>query len=147
MQRTIPRYPNLHKGLNNLAAWYEAGLLPEEDTNPTYALLLITIEGDENYDDVRQFLKDNGVVMRHEDADADARWKPVLVAFVPVPLFSDLAAQPGVRSVMADWYPVPKEYHFTIEPIKAAPDTPVPTPTLYPTPAIIAIRQMREAVQ
>ena len=147
MERRIPRYPNLFKGLNNLAAWYEAGLLPEEDTNPTYASLLIWIEGDENYDNVRQFLKDNGAVMGYEDADADADWKPILVAFVPVPLFSALAGQLGVRTVRTDWYPVSKEDRFTAEPTPAAPDTPAPTPTLYPTPAIIAIHQMREAVQ
>ena len=109
MQRTIPRYPNLSQGLNNLAAWYEAGLMPDEDTNPTYARLMIGIDGDENYDNVRQFLKDNGAVMRHEDADADARWKPVLVAFVPVPLFSALAGQPGVRGTHSVDYPVPDE--------------------------------------
>ena len=147
MQRTIPRYPNLHKGLNNLAAWYEAGLLPEEDTNPTYASLLIWIEGDENYDNVRQFLKDNGAVMGYEDADADAGWKPILAAFVPVPLFSALAAQPGVQTVRTDWYPVSKENRFTAEPIKAAPDRPVLTPAPSATPPISAIHQMREAVQ
>ncbi len=120
MHRTIPRYPNLSQGLNNLAAWYEAGLMPEEDTNPTYAALMIGIEGDENYDNVRQFLKDNGAVMRHEDADADARWKPVLVAFVPVRLLPALAGQTGVRDTHSVGYPVPEEQRFTKEPIPAA---------------------------
>ena len=128
MQRIIPRYPNLSWGLNNLAAWYEAGMMPEEDANPTYAALLIGIEGDENYDSVRQFLKDNGSVMRHEDADADARWKPVLVAFVPVRLLPALARQPGVRGVHSDQYPVPEEERFTIKSLSAPPTMPDPTP-------------------
>ena len=119
MERVIPRYPNLSKGLNNLAAWYEAGMMPEEDANPTYAALMIGIEGDANYDNVRQFLKDNGAVMRHEDADADARWKPVLVAFVPVRLLPALARQPGVRGAHSDQYPVPEEERFTIKSLSA----------------------------
>ena len=121
MERVIPRYPNLSKGLNNLAAWYEAGMMPEEDANPTYAALMIGIEGDANYDNVRQFLKDNGSVMRHEDADADARWKPVLVAFVPVRLLPALARQPGVRGAHSDQYPVPEEERFTIKSLSAPP--------------------------
>ena len=126
MERVIPRYPNLNQGLNNLAAWYEAGMMPEEDANPTYAALRIGIEGDENYDKVRQFLKDNGSVMAHEDADADARWKPVLVAFVPVRVLPELARQPGVRGTHSEMYPVPEEQRFTQEPIKATPRTPTP---------------------
>ena len=133
MERVIPRYPNLSKSLNNLAAWYEAGMMPEEDANPTYAALMIGIEGDANYDKVRQFLKDNGSVMRHEDADADARWKPVLVAFVPVRVLPDLARQPGVRGTHSEMYPVPEEQRFTQEPIKASPRTPDPTPTATPS--------------
>ena len=121
MERIIPRYPNLNQGLNNLAAWYEAGMMPEEDANPTYAALMIGIEGDANYDKVRQFLKDNGSVMRHEDADADARWKPVLVAFVPVRLLPALARQPGVRGAHSDQYPVPEEERFTIKSLSAPP--------------------------
>ena len=135
MERVIPRYPNLNQGLNNLAAWYEAGMMPEEDANPTYAALRIDIEGDANYDKVRQFLKDNGSVMRHEDADADARWKPVLMAFVPVRLLPALARQPGVRGTHSERYPVPKEMRFTTEPIKASPRTPDPTLTATPTAA------------
>ena len=135
MERVIPRYPNLNQGLNNLAAWYEAGMMPEEDANPTYAALRIDIEGDANYDKVRQLLKDNGSVMRHEDADADARWKPVLMAFVPVRLLPALARQPGVRGAHSERYPVPKEMRFTTEPIKASPRTPDPTPTATPTAA------------
>ena len=133
MERVIPRYPNLNQGLNNLAAWYEAGMMPEEDANPTYAALLIGIEGDANYDNVRQFLKDNGSVMRHEDADADARWKPVLVAFVPVRLLPDLARQPGVRGARSERYPVPDEMRFTKESLSAPPKTPDPTPVATPT--------------
>ena len=135
MERIIPRYPNLNQGLNNLAAWYEAGMMPEEDADPTYAALRIDIEGDANYDNVRQFLKDNGSVMRHEDADADARWKPVLVAFVPVRLLPALARQPGVRGTHSERYPVPKEMRFTTETIKASPSTPDPTLTATPTVA------------
>ena len=156
MERIIPRYPNLSQRLNKLAAWYEAGMMPEEDINPSYGELLIGIEGDANYDKVRQFLKDNGAVMGYEDADADVRWKPTLVAFVPVPLLPDLAGQPGVKSAFADWYPVPEEYRFTQKPMGAAPETPAPTetppatgesdgasgaaaPTPSPTPAVSAI--------
>ena len=135
MRRTIPRYPNLNKSLNNLAAWYEAGMMPEEDANPTYAALRIGIEGDANYDNVRQFLKDNGSVMAYEDADADARWKPVLVAFVPVRVLPDLARQPGVRGTHSEMYPVPEEQRFTQEPIKASPKKPTPTPILTPPAA------------
>ena len=135
MERIIPRYPNLSKGLNNLAAWYEAGMMPEEDANPTYAALMIGIEGDANYDNVRQFLKDNGAVMRHEDADADARWKPVLVAFVPVRLLPALARQPGVRGAHSDQYPVPEEERFTIKSLSAPPKTPDPTPAATPVAA------------
>ena len=133
MERVIPRYPNLNQGLNNLAAWYEAGMMPEEDANPTYTALRIDIEGDANYDKVRQFLKDNGSVMAHEDADADARWKPVLVAFVPVRVLPDLARQPGVRGTHSEMYPVPEEQRFTQEPIPAAPRTPDPTPIATPS--------------
>ena len=135
MERVIPRYPNLNQGLNNLAAWYEAGMMPEEDANPTYAALLIGIEGDANYDNVRQFLKDNGAVMRHEDADADARWKPVLVAFVPVRLLPALARQPGVRGAHSDQYPVPEEERFTIKSLSSPTKTPDPTPTATPSAA------------
>ena len=135
MERVIPRYTNLSKGLNNLAAWYEAGMMSEEDTNPTYATLLISIDGDVNYDKVRQFLKDNGSVMRHEDADADARWKPVLVAFVPVRLLPDLARQPGVRGARSERYPVPDEMRFTKESLSAPPKTPDPTPIATPSAA------------
>ena len=135
MERVIPRYPNLNQGLNNLAAWYEAGMMPGEDTDPTYAALRIDIEGDANYDKVRQFLKDNGSVMRHEDADADARWKPVLMAFVPVRLLPALARQPGVRGTHSERYPVPKEMRFTTEPINAYPKTPEPTLTATPPAA------------
>ena len=140
MERIIPRYPNLSKGLNNLAAWYEAGMMPEEDANPTYAALLIGIEGDANYDNVRQFLKDNGSVMRHEDADADARWKPVLMAFVPVRLLPVLARQPGVRWTRSERYPVPDEMRFTKESLSAPPKTPDPTPTATPTVAGAILR-------
>ena len=135
MERVIPRYPNLNQGLNNLAAWYEAGMMPEEDANPTYAALRIDIEGDANYNKVRQFLKDNGSIMRHEDADADARWKPVLMAFVPVRLLPALARQPGVRGTHSERYPVPKEMRFTTEPINAYPKTPEPTLTATPPAA------------
>ena len=135
MERVIPRYPNLNQGLNNLAAWYEAGMMPEEDANPTYAALMIGIEGDTNYDNVRQFLKDNGAVMRHEDADADARWKPVLVAFVPVRLLPALARQPGVRGAHSDQYPVPEEERFTIKSLSAPPTTPDPTSAATPSAA------------
>ena len=135
MERVIPRYPNLNQGINNLAAWYEAGMMPEEDANPTYAALRIDIEGDANYDNVRQFLKDNGAVMRHEDADSDARWKPVLVAFVPVRVLPALAGQPGVRGTHSERYPVPDEMRFTTEPIKASPRTPDPIPTATPSAA------------
>ena len=135
MERVIPRYPNLNQRLNNLAAWYDAGMMPEEDTNPTYATLLISIEGDANFDNVRQFLKDNGSVMRHEDADADARWKPVLVAFVPVRLLPDLARQPGVRGARSERYPVPEEMRFTKESLSAPPKTPDPIPTATPSAA------------
>ena len=133
MQRIIPRYPNLNQGLNNLAAWYEAGMMPEEDANPTYAALMIGIEGDVNYDKVRQFLKDNGAVVRHEDAYADASWKPVLVAFVPVRLLPALARQPGVRGAHSDQYPVPEEERFTIKSLSSPPKTPDPTPIATPT--------------
>ena len=132
MERIIPRYPNLNQGLNNLAAWYEAGMMPEEDANPTYAALRIDIEGDANYDNVRQFLKDNGSVMRHEDADADARWKPVLVAFVPVRLLPALARQPGVRGAHSDQYPVPEEERFTIKSLSSPPKMPDLTPAATP---------------
>ena len=140
MERVIPRYPNLNQRLNNLAAWYEAGMMPEEDTNPTYAALRISIEGDTNYDKVRQFLKDNGSVMRHEDADADARWKPVLMAFVPVRLLPALARQPGVRVARSSRYPVPEEQRFTIKSLSPPPKTPDPTPAATPTAASKAYR-------
>ena len=140
MERVIPRYPNLSKGLNNLAAWYEAGMMPEENANPTYAALRISIEGDANYDKVRQFLKDNGSVMRHEDADADARWKPVLMAFVPVRLLPALARQPGVRVARSSRYPVPDEQRFTIKSLSPPLKTPDPTPNATPSAASKAYR-------
>ena len=135
MERVIPRYPNLNKRLSNLAAWYEAGMMPEEDANPTYAALRVSIEGDANYDNVRQFLKDNGSVMRHEDADADARWKPVLMAFVPVRLLPALARQAGVRGTHSSRYPVPVEQRFTIKSLSPPPKTLDPTPAATPSAA------------
>ena len=134
MERNTPRYPNLSWGLNSILAWYEAGMMPDEDSNPTYAELTIAIEGDENYDNIRSFLKNNGAVMGYEDYDNDMRWKPrgVLIAYVSIAQVLPLAEQPGFLEASVYDYPVPEWLRFTREPVLPDPETETPAPSATP---------------
>ena len=116
-------YPDMG-GLNNLVARYEAGLMPDEDANPTYARLVIIIEGDKNHDAVKRFLDEKGVVMAFADRDID---KPRLVAFVPVGLMVPLVNMEGVTHMGAENYPVPAGLRITMPSIYDEP-TPSATP-------------------
>ena len=53
-------YPALDGGLDELAAQYAAGLMPDQDTNPTFMMLDIGIDSKENFDSIMSFLKNNG---------------------------------------------------------------------------------------
>ncbi len=108
-------YPTMNADLNGLAVRYAAGLLPDEDTEPTFARLVIGIEGDDNYDAVKQFLIDDGAVIAYGDAPMDDTYKPygMLVAYASVRLFAELAGKPGIFEVDHEWYPVPPELRVT----------------------------------
>ena len=126
----------MSKGLNNLAAWYEAGMMPDEDSNPTYAELSIAIEGDENYDNIRNFLKKNGAVMGYEDYDNDQRWKPrgILIAYVSIAQVLRLTEQPGFLGAFVFSYPVPEWLRFTQDPVLPEPSSETPAPSATPRP-------------
>ena len=126
-------YPNAG-GVNILIAEYEAGLLPGEDANPTFARLGIGIEGNANYDAVKRYLKNNGAVMAYSDSDNDEAYRPagLLVAYVPVAKIGLMARMAGVELITLDHYPVPPEYRITQPPVLGP--TPTPTPSLTPTP-------------
>ena len=128
-------YPNLGTYLNGLVAKYEAGLMPGEDANPTFARLVIGIEGSDNYDAVNRFLEDSGAIMRYDDLDIAEIYKPIglLVAFVPVAQIAPLASMPGVDQVNDEGYPAPEELRFTQPPLDYP--TATPTPTAIPTAA------------
>ena len=126
-------YPNAG-GVNILIAEYEAGLLPGEEANPTFARLGIGIEGNANYDAVKRYLKNNGAVMAYSDSDNDAAYRPtgLLVAYVPVAKIGLMARMAGVELITLDHYPVPPEYRVTQPPVLGP--TPTPTPSVTPTP-------------
>ena len=115
MQATAFPYPNLDADLNGLAVRYEAGLIPSEDTEPTYAMMSIFIEGNDNYDVVKKFLITGGAVMTFDDTIIEDTYKPLgmLVAFVPVKLFAGLNEQPGIYDSHHEIYPVPEEMRRT----------------------------------
>ena len=125
-------YPNAG-GVNILIAEYEAGLLPGEDANPTFARLGIGIEGNANYDAVKRYLKNNGAVMAYSDSDNDEAYRPagLLVAYVPVAKIGLMARMAGVELITLDHYPVPPEYRVTQPPVLGP--TPTPTPSVTPT--------------
>ena len=110
MQATAFPYPNLDADLNGLAVRYEAGLIPSEDTEPTYAMMSIFIEGGDNYDAVKEFLVTGGAIMTFGDTIIEDTYKPLgmLVAFVPVKLFAELDGQPGIYDSGHEIYPVPE---------------------------------------
>ena len=110
MQATAFPYPNLDADLNGLAVRYEAGLIPSEDTEPTYAMMSIFIEGSDNYDAVKEFLVAGGAIMTFGDIIIEDTYKPLdmLVAFVPVKLFAELDGQPGIYDSGHEIYPVPE---------------------------------------
>ena len=103
-------YQNLGPDLSGLAVKYAAGLLPDEDTEPTFARLVILIEGNDNYDAIRRFLDNGGAVMAYGDQEMEDAYKPLgmLVAYVPVKLFAELDEKPGVFDIRAEIYPVPE---------------------------------------
>ena len=127
---TKPRpYPSLGTYLNTLVAKYETGLMPGEDANPTYARLVIEVEGNDNYDAVVRFLKNNGATMAHSDPDIAVVYKPlsIVVAFVPVSKIAPLDRLEGVIQVWDEGYPVPEEHRFTEPPLSQPAYTPTPT--------------------
>ena len=111
MQATAFPYPNLDADLNGLAVRYEAGLIPSEDTEPTYAMMSIFIEGSDNYDAVKKFLITGGAIMTFGDIIIEDTYKPLgmLVSFVPVKLFAGLNEQTGIYDSHHEIYPVPKQ--------------------------------------
>ena len=133
-------YPNLSSGPNVLAAEYEAGLMPDEDTNPTFARLVIGIEGGDNYDAVKRFLDSEGAVMVFAERDMAEIYRPAgdLVAFVPVAQIATVARMTGVVGMWIEKYPVPAEARYTagsIYDIPTATPTPMSTPTSTPAAA------------
>ena len=109
-------YPKMDSGLNGLAVLYAAGLLPDEDTDPTFARMVIVIDGTgDEYDAIKRFLDDGGAVMAHGDAPIDDTYKPIgmLVAYVPVRLYAELHGKPGIFDISHEWYPVPPERRVT----------------------------------
>ncbi len=121
-------YPNMDPWLNSLAVEYEAGLLPEEDDIPTFGLAVLHIEGNDDYDNVKRLLDNNGAVMRYTDEDIELYSKPdeTLVVYIPVPLISRLAKQPGLRYATLERYPIPEEYLWTEPPLRETLPTPSP---------------------
>ena len=110
MKATAFPYPNLDPGLNALAVRYEAGLMPSEDVDPTYAMMSIFIEGGDNYEAIKQFLIDGGAMMTFGDIIMEDTYKPMgmLVAFVPVKLLPSLDGQHGIYDSNHELYPVPE---------------------------------------
>ena len=113
-------YPKIDAGLNGLAVRYAAGLMPDEDTNPTYGRLLIGFNNDATdaqYEAVKRYLLAGGSVMGHDDTIMEEAYKPFLiVAYVPVKLFAGLDSMPGVAEVDQEWpYPIPAEFRITIQ--------------------------------
>ncbi len=109
-------YPKMDSGLNGLAVLYAAGLLPDEDTDPTFARMVIVIDGTgDEYDAIKRFLDDGGAVMAHGNAPINDTYKPIgmLVAYVPVRLYAELHGKPGIFDISHEWYPVPPERRFT----------------------------------
>ena len=125
-------YPALGGFLNELASQYEAGLMPDQDTNPTFTFVDIGIDSKEDLDAVRSFLKSNGAIMRYADSEADELYTyyPSLTAFVPVALLEPLSKMSGVNSADSLSYPVPKSVRFTLPSI----DPIVPALPAEPTP-------------
>ena len=116
MKAAPPPYPKMDSGLNGLAVLYAAGLLPDEDTDPTFARLVIAIDGtSDEYDAIKRFLDDGGAVMAHGDAPINDTYKPIgmLVAYVPVRLYAELHGKPGIFDISHEWYPVPPERRVT----------------------------------
>ena len=140
IQAWPPPYPNLGSGPNALAAEYEAGLMPDEDTNLTFARLVIGIEGGDNYDAVKRFLESKGAVMAFAERDMAEIYRPAgdLVAFVPVAQIVTLPRMAGVKAMWDEGYLVPAEARYTagsIYDIPTATPTPIPTPTSAPAAA------------
>ena len=121
-------YPALGTYLNELVARYEAGLMPDEDASPTYARLVIGIEGNNNHDAVKRFLDEKVVVMVFADRDIEENLKLGLVAFVPVGLIVPLVNMDGVVSIWDKGYTIPAEQRYTRDSIYDEP-TPTATPT------------------
>ncbi len=109
-------YPKMDDGLNGLAVLYAAGLLPDEDTDPTFARMVIAIDGTgDEYDAIKRFLDDGGAIMAYGDAPIDDTYKPIgmLVAYVPVRLYAELHGKPGIFDISHELYPVPPEMRVT----------------------------------
>ena len=143
MQATAFPYPNLDADLNGLAVRYEAGLIPSEDTEPTYAMMSIFIEGNDNYDVVKKFLITGGALMTFDDTIIEDTYKPLgmLVAFVPVKLFAGLNEQPGIHDSHHEIYPVPEEMRRTEYAQEATPESVDPGPAVTGNAAALGARR------
>lgn len=125
-------YPALGDFLNELASQYAAGLMPDQDANPTFTFVDIGIDSKENFDAVRSFLKNNGAIMRYTDSESDEiyTYYPFLTAFVPVALLEPMSKMSGVNSADSLSYPVPESVRFTLPPtdpiVPALPTEPPP---------------------
>ena len=119
-------YQNLGPDLSGLAVKYAAGLLPDEDTEPTFVRLVILIEGNDNYDAIRRFLDNGGAVMAFGDHEMEDAYKPIgmLVAYVPVKLFAELDEKPGVFDIRPEIYPVPERMRIPARYPSATPSSP-----------------------
>ncbi len=111
-------YPNLGADFNGLIIRYKAGLLPSEDTSPTFVRLVTIIDvedGHAQYEAVERFLKGNGAVMAVTDALNDDVYKPygMIVAYVPIRILAELHEMPGIYEFRAEAYPVPKKWRVT----------------------------------
>ncbi len=103
-------------GLENMAIRYEAGLMPEEDENPNYALLFMTLEKDanleDNYESLETFLEENGAILSDDEEHRNKYGKPHgrLEAFVPVRLFGTLDDQLGIVDIEMISFPLSQKW-------------------------------------
>ncbi len=103
-------------GLEDTVILYEAGLMPEEDENPNYALLFIYLEKDanleENYESLETFLEENGAILSDDEEYRDKYDKPRgdLEALVPVRLFGALDDQLGIVDIEMISFPLSQQW-------------------------------------
>jgi len=125
LHRSSFPYQNVDYLGSQLILDYKAGLSPEEDLSPTFALVSIYIEKDgsfeTNYERLRSLLKDesNAAVLRNPDVDIDSLDKPdgYLVAYVPVPMLQTIIELPGFELLRTRRHPVSESGVLTRKPL------------------------------